>query len=139
MVVCFTRTLLHFIHTGHQAFVVVANWCQACAGNLQQDYLSAYKTLLLTKKLMSRQEQEASLTTDERSLVTLLKAQEQSCTDMLRSEDRGLSLAASAKMLLYRARCWLQQREPSLALTDLAYAFSLTPCSEEVMQLKAWP
>ena len=90
------------------------------------------------KQLMCRQEQEASLIADEASLVALLKAQEQSCTDMLRSEDRGLSLAASAKMLLYRARCWLQQRELSLALTDLAYAFSLTLCSEEVMQLRAW-
>ena len=88
---------------------------------------------------MCRQEQKASQTTDEASLVALLKAQEQSCSDMLRSEDGGLSLAASAKMLVYRARCWLQQRELSLALTDLAYAFSLTPSSEEVMQFKAWP
>lgn len=88
---------------------------------------------------MCRQEREASLITDEASLVALLKAQEQSCTDMLESEDRGLSLAASAKLLLYRARCQLQQRELSLALTDLAYAFSLTPCSEEVTQFQAWP
>lgn len=88
-------------------------------------------------QLMCRQEQKASLITDEASLLALLKAQERSCSDMLRSEDRGLSLAASAKMLVYRARCWLQQRELSLALTDLAYALSLTPYSQEVMQFEA--
>lgn len=75
--------------------------------------------------------------TDERSLLELLKTHEQACTTMLISEDKGLSLAASAKMLLYRARCRLQQREISLALTDLAYAFSLTPMSKEVMHLQA--
>ena len=72
---------------------------------------------------------------DDAPLVALLQTQEQFCTDIMKSEDNGLSLAASAKMLFYRARCRLQQRELSLALTDLAYSFSLSPMSEEVTHL----
>lgn len=87
------------------------------------------------KSRVCRHEAEASRVSSESSLLALLKTSEQFCSKTLKSEDRGLSLATSAKTLLYRARCYLQQREMSLALTDLAYAFSLTPRSEEVMQL----
>lgn len=89
-----------------------------------------------TNWLVCRQEKEAACVFNQSSLVLLLKANLETCTKMLTSEDKGLSLASSAKMLLYRARCYLQQRELSLALTDLAYAFALQPCSLEVMYLE---
>ena len=78
-----------------------------------------------TKWLGCRQEQEAALINDESSLVTALEGSLETCTKMLTSEDKGLSLASSAKMLLYRARCYIRQRELSYGLTDLA---SLCPC-----------
>ncbi|KAL3141970.1 hypothetical protein ABBQ32_004616 [Trebouxia sp. C0010 RCD-2024] len=86
-------------------------------------------------ELAARQEKEAAHVNNESSLVLLLKANLETCTKMLTSEDKGLSLASSAKMLLFRARCYLQQRELSLALTDLAYAFALQPCSFEVVSV----
>ncbi|KAL0048367.1 hypothetical protein WJX82_001763 [Trebouxia sp. C0006] len=58
-----------------------------------------------------------------------------SCTALLTSPHAALSMAATARILYFRARFYVRQREFSHALTDLAFSQSLNPMDDEVLQL----
>ena len=55
-----------------------------------------------------------------------------SCTALLTSPHAALSMAATARILYFRARFYVRRREFSHALTDLAFSQSLNPMDDEV-------